>query len=226
MKIIVSLTSWTKRIDQAHLTIESILNQTRKPDLVELNLDTENFPNERADLPETLTSLEDRGLIKIYFYHIDLHCWSKLINTWRRHRGEEYMSVTLDDDYTYPPNYLEEIEKNYQNADWGSTQHPKLTGGQFMVYKSSLIERIIDKISDELVLNCPLDDHVLFHVIHTVKNTRGPVIDSVPQCRGVGWSWRRNYYKDKDPSTLSQGEYPYESFLRERDYMRAHNIAP
>ena len=66
-KLIVSLTSWKKRIGNANITIESILNQTRKADSVELNLDRENFPNGLSDLPDSITELKKSGKIKVFF---------------------------------------------------------------------------------------------------------------------------------------------------------------
>lgn len=216
MKIIVSLTTWKKRVDQTHLTIESILNQTRKPDLVELNLDYENFPNGLADLPETLLKLQDEG-VQFHFGDRDLKCWQKLIPTWRAHKDdiEDWINITLDDDQTYPSNYIEEIVKAHQYGDWGCTQHDSLTGGQWMHYSKRVVEQIIDKLTDELVLECPLDDFVIFHLIRPLKVRRCPRVDSVPKCRGTGFSFRRNFYPDQDPSRLSQGNYPSEEFQRE-----------
>lgn len=226
MKIIVSLTTWTKRVDQAHLTIQSILNQTRKPDIVEVNLDRENFPNGLSDLPETLLKLQDFG-VQFHFEDKDLHCWQKLIPTWRAHKDdiEDWINITLDDDQTYPPNYIEKILKAAEFGDWGCTQHNRLTGGQWMWYKKKVVEQIIDKLTNEVVLECPLDDFVIFHLIKQLKNVRrGEKIDSVPKCRGTGFSFRRNFYPDLDPSKLSQGEYPSEEFQKEFKYLLDHEL--
>ena len=61
-EFIVSLTSWKKRIDIVHNAIESIMNQTVKPDKIVLNLSLDEFPSGNDELPENLTSLIDNGL--------------------------------------------------------------------------------------------------------------------------------------------------------------------
>ena len=45
MKIYAGFTSWPKRIDTAHETAESILDQSMPVDGVELNLYAGDFPN-------------------------------------------------------------------------------------------------------------------------------------------------------------------------------------
>lgn len=226
MKVIASMTSWSKRINQAHLTIESILNQSVVPDIIEVNLDYENFPNGMNDLPWTMRGLADNPRVQIHFNDKDLHCWEKLLPTWRAHKDdiEEWINITLDDDYQYPSNYVELTIKAMEGHDWGCTQHNQYTMGQFMAYRSTLVEKFVDLCTDELVLECPLDDHVIWHLIHKFDNSRCPTIDSVPKCRGTGWSFRRNFYPDVDPSTLSQGDYPKEEFIKERRYLTEHNI--
>lgn len=102
--IIVSMTTWNKRINQIEETINSILNQTVKPYKIELNLDYENFPNGYDDIPENIKKMP----IDINFYHKDFKCWLKIIPTIRKHYGEKYVLFTIDDDITYPPTYIEE----------------------------------------------------------------------------------------------------------------------
>lgn len=223
MKIIASMTSWSKRINQAHLTIESILNQSVVPDIIEVNLDYENFPNGMNDLPWTMRGLASNPRVQIHFNDKDLHCWEKLLPTWRAHKDddEEWINITLDDDYNYPSNYVELALKAMEGNDWMCTQHDRLTQGQHMLYRSTLVNKFVDKLTDDLVLDCTLDDYVIYWMIQQFDGVkRGKRIDSVPLCRGVGYSWRRNFYPDADPSKLSQGFYPNEEFGRERDVLR------
>lgn len=51
MKIYAGFTSWPKRIDTAHETAGSILDQSMPVDGVELNLYAGDFPNGYQDLP-------------------------------------------------------------------------------------------------------------------------------------------------------------------------------
>lgn len=224
-QLIVSMTTWEKRVDQAHLTVQSILDQTRQPDLVEINLSYENFPQGILDIPDSLKKIAaEHKNVELHFYPTDLHCWLKCLPTWRRHKGEAFIDITVDDDYTYPSDYVEKTVKAMVGHDWGCTQHEKYTMGQFMVYRSSLTDKIVDKFTDKLVLDCPLDDHGIFWAIQGVANSRCGTIDSVPLCRGTGWSFRRNYYPDQDASKMSQGEYPFEAFVRERKILHEHGI--
>lgn len=56
-KIVVTMTSWTKRIGNCVKVIQSILENTVKPDIVFLNLSLEEFPNRLKDLPKDLVEL-------------------------------------------------------------------------------------------------------------------------------------------------------------------------
>ena len=55
--IVVSMTSWTKRIGNCKTAIGSLLNQNLMPDYIELNLSLDEFPNKEFDLPIELTNL-------------------------------------------------------------------------------------------------------------------------------------------------------------------------
>ena len=92
MKIYAGFTSWPKRIDTAHETAESILDQSMPVDGVELNLYAGDFPNGYQDLPESLKRLkEENPKFSIYFHGRDLKVWLKSVPTIRRHAGEDYV---------------------------------------------------------------------------------------------------------------------------------------
>lgn len=56
-KVVVTMTSWTKRIGNCVPVIRALLNNTVKPDIVFLNLSEEEFPNKEANLPLDLVKL-------------------------------------------------------------------------------------------------------------------------------------------------------------------------
>ena len=56
-KVVVTMTSWTKRIGNCYQVVKSILNNTMKPDMVYLNLSIAEFPNKEQDLPRDLVQL-------------------------------------------------------------------------------------------------------------------------------------------------------------------------
>ena len=55
--IIVSLTSWTKRIGNVKAVVESLIDQSLKPDRIEINLSIDEFPGRMNDLPDDLIKL-------------------------------------------------------------------------------------------------------------------------------------------------------------------------
>ena len=58
MKIVITMTSWTKRIQYVAKTIYYFLKtQTVKPDMFYLWLAEDEFPNKEKDLPEDLLTI-------------------------------------------------------------------------------------------------------------------------------------------------------------------------
>ena len=222
-KLIVSLTSWKKRIGDAHITIESILNQTRKADSVELNLDYENFPNGLSDLPSSITELEKTGKLKAFFEDKDLKVYEKIYPTIQRHKDESVTIVTLDDDVNYPETYLEEIEKNLTNSDWLCTKDDAWTMGQYMAYGPKAVKALERWLNLDLMVNVPLDDHAIIWILRRYNLIRGRKIVSTCEDRQQGNSFRRffvtGYTEDELKDTTCN--YPDEEFQKEFQYMRS-----
>lgn len=105
--IIVSLTTYNKRIYDVHLAIESIMEQTMKANRIILWLD-HNF--ETYPLPRALHSLQERGLeIK---YCKDIRSYKKLIPTLKEFPNDAI--ITIDDDLIYEFDMLEKLIIAYQ----------------------------------------------------------------------------------------------------------------
>ena len=226
MKIIVSLTSWSKRINQAHNTIKSILNQTRKPDLVRLNLDFDNFPFGYADLPVELINLDkENDNLDIHFEDSDMKVWEKIMPTIYNIEGE-YILVTLDDDVTYPETYLEEIEENMKDCDWLCTKSDEYTMGQYMVYGPRAVAALREEVDYDFMKNVPLDDHGIYWILQKYHLKRGHKIKSECQDRQAGYSFRRFFVNVDDVGNLqdTSGDYPFEEFVKERAYMQKRRI--
>ncbi len=109
---VVSLTSFPARINDIWITIETILRQNFKPDMIILWLGKDKFSN--VALPQSLTNLEKRGLtIKFiedlrshtkYYYAFDIDSSANII--------------TLDDDEYYPENTLQSlVDMHRKNPD-------------------------------------------------------------------------------------------------------------
>ena len=108
MKLIASITTYPARINAVHLTIESILNQTKKPDLVVLWLAKDEFNN--TQLPSNLTSLTKLGL-EIKWIDKNLKSFNKLIPALKEYPDD--IIATFDDDMIYDKHCLELLYNGY-----------------------------------------------------------------------------------------------------------------
>jgi len=226
MKIVVSLTSWSKRIGQAKSTVDSILNQTREPDLVRLNLDFDNFPRGFGDTSAWVKEyLEKYDNFKVKFEAADMKVWEKIMPTIYEEE-DEYILVTVDDDVTYPPTYLEEIEENMKECDWLCTKSDEYTMGQYMVYGPRAVDALRNEVDYDFMKNVPLDDHGIYWILQKYKLIRGHKIASECEDRQAGYSFRRFFTTVSDVSKLqdTSGDYPFEEFQKERMYMQKRGI--
>lgn len=226
MRIIVSLTSWHKRIEQAKTTVHSLLNQTRKPDAVYLNLDTINFPNKLPQWIEECKAEHDNFFAPLQ--SIDLKVWQKIMPTIWRLDGDfaDTIIVTADDDVTYPETYLEEIERNMQDCDWLCTKSNEYTMGQYMVYGTKAIAAIDAAVDLDLIKNIPLDDHAIYWILQRYNCKRGKCTSTECEDRQAGYSFRRFFIETNDVSQLQDTtcEYPTAQFEKERAYLRKRGI--
>jgi hypothetical protein len=104
--ITVSLTTYGKRFYQVYLTIESLMQQSLKPNKIVLWVDY-SFQNKR--LPELLKKQQDRGL-DICFCK-DIRSYTKLIPSLQKYPND--VIITVDDDLYYSSNMIENLVPNY-----------------------------------------------------------------------------------------------------------------
>lgn len=116
----VSLTSYGIRLDKVYLTIESLFNQTVKPNAVFLWIAKRDCPSIES-LPVELKRLVARGL-HIELVDEDLRSYKKLVHLYEKYVREGFSLpiVTVDDDRIYPRNFLAEMLKSHQ-------EHPQCT---------------------------------------------------------------------------------------------------
>ena len=108
-QLIVSLTSFPARINQVHLTINTLLRQNTKPDRVVLWLADSQFPGKEKDLPDTLLRLLDLGLEIKWFE--DIRSYKKLVPSLIEFPND--IIVTADDDMYYREDWLEGLYSAY-----------------------------------------------------------------------------------------------------------------
>lgn len=109
-ELIVSLTSFPARIETVHLTVESLLCQTKKADMVILWLAVDQFPQREAQLPQKLTALTSKGLTIGWCEDIRPH--KKYYHTMLEH--PESIVITVDDDVVYGTDLIETLYASYK----------------------------------------------------------------------------------------------------------------
>ena len=110
-RLVVSLTSYPKRICQIHYTIYSLLSQSYKPDKLVLWLSKEEFPNGLDSLPAILLRLQRYGL-DIRWCEGNLKSYKKIIPSLEVFK--EAVIVIADDDALYAPDWLEKLATAYE----------------------------------------------------------------------------------------------------------------
>jgi len=104
--IVITLTTYPKRYDVVHLTLESLLDQTMKPDQIVLWISSEEGND--SIMPEKILRLKQRG-VTIKYVEGNIRSYKKLI-----YALEEYSNallITVDDDTIYPVDFVKNIYK-------------------------------------------------------------------------------------------------------------------
>lgn len=130
-EIIVSLTTYGKRLYEVYLAIESIMQGTIKPNRIILWISDEYV---NYDLPQTLLLQKKRGLEIEYCK--DIRSYTKLIPALKKYPRSSI--ITIDDDLIYPIDLVENLlsaHKKYEESvcanrvhllphDWGTNYIP------------------------------------------------------------------------------------------------------
>ena len=113
--IIVSMTSWKKRIINVKYVVSSILQGTKKPDKIILNLSTDEFQDKH--IPIDLKLLEKYTIFEINWIKENTKAFKKIIPTMELY--PDSIIISIDDDIIYPRLFIETILDSYkkQNTD-------------------------------------------------------------------------------------------------------------
>jgi len=133
-ELIVSLTTYSKRIHDVHLVIESLSEQTIKANRIILWLDEDEFS--QSTIPEVLKLQQNRGL-EIRFCP-DYRSYKKLVPTLKLAPNADI--ITVDDDLLYPYDMIEMLVKEklgYPQYIIGTRAHKMLVKDKSLLpYKS------------------------------------------------------------------------------------------
>ncbi|MET8521907.1 glycosyltransferase [Nocardioides sp. NPDC004968] len=108
--VVVSLTSIPHRMLTIGQCIDSLVEQTKRPDKVLLWLSTENFPNREADVPNEVLERQD-DCFQIHWVDGDIAPHKKYF-----YAVQEYpdaLVVTVDDDVVYDENLVETLYEGH-----------------------------------------------------------------------------------------------------------------
>lgn len=109
-KVIVSLTSYPKRINTVSQTIQTMLEQTEQPDEIILWLASSEFPNLENDLPaDLLQLLSEKVKIK---WTKNLKSYKKLIPALIEYPDD--IIITIDDDLLFDKHIIERLLNGYR----------------------------------------------------------------------------------------------------------------
>ena len=201
-ELIVSLTSYSNKLQSVYLTVESLLNQTLKPNRIILWLDQNRYAD-RNNIPLSLQRQEERGL-EIALCK-DVRSYTKLVPALLMY--PDTIIITTDDDMIYPIDFVERLFRAYQRnpnkvyfyrghyilfnsdgsprpyVDWvkkgarGSDIYNMPTGVSGVIYPPHCYHE--DMLNDELFLKlCPHADDVWFKVMTYLKGTVCEKIDT------------------------------------------------
>jgi hypothetical protein len=96
-----------------------------------------------------------------------------------------------------------------------------------MAYGCRAVEFLRREVDDEIVFQCPLDDHAIFWIMHKygMKRGKAPFLNGLAKSdRELGYSFRRCFIQNDDPSKVRHGNYPMEQFIREREIFKRKGI--
>lgn len=111
--VVVSVTSYPARIDSVYQTIQTLKNQSVKPDKIILYLSRAEFPKKRPSLPRNLTDLLD-DTFEIHWIDKTLRSFQKIIPALREF--PDAILVTADDDILYTENWLKLLLAAYSEC--------------------------------------------------------------------------------------------------------------
>lgn len=152
--LIVSMTSWSKRIPNVEHVLRSILDQTIKPDKVVINLSSEEFPEKEKNLPKDLIDLINANeVLEINWCDKNTGTFKKIIPTLQKYKNHNYYLISIDDDNLYSQNYIEFLLKEISTKDVKvyCAANMEISGG-LMIYDSSIFdEKLWTKLTDTLI---------------------------------------------------------------------------
>lgn len=157
-RIIVSLTTWSARVDNVPAVLDTIFAQTLPPDLVVLNVAYD------LEIPQTVQDYLDQHHVEIYRCP-DTKVYKKLIHTLKRYPND--CVISIDDDWLYPEGMIEDfvdVHKKYPDYPISGNKvvfcGMQCHCGCASLTKAEYFGEYLCKIDGDVIDNCPSDDLV------------------------------------------------------------------
>jgi len=109
--VIVSLTSWKKRIQNVHIILYSILSGTYIPDKIVINLSEDEFPLKEKELPSELLLFKKYNIVEINWVKENTKAFKKIIPTMKLYPNSIVLGI--DDDIILPKTTLADMINKY-----------------------------------------------------------------------------------------------------------------
>lgn len=162
-KVIVSMTSWRKRISNVCAVVESIRNNSVLPDQIILNLSLSEFPNKELDLPADLVRLHQNGDIRIIWQEGNTRAFKKIIPTLKEYPDD--IVISIDDDFLYPEDFIETFIREHRlhpdtplSGNNVSLLYAQPHCGCASLVKAEFFGRYIDELLDDAIIQMGMDD--------------------------------------------------------------------
>ena len=171
--IVVTMTSWVKRIGSVKRVVESIVGNTVSPDRVYLNLSRSEFDNQGVELPKDLVDYfnSDDRLIINWVEGENTKSMKKVFPT-LEYLDDDDIIITADDDILFPSDLIEsrlDDFNKYQNCPITSNTSKCGIGDAMVISPLSLYQKKMfnnwDKYVNETVIHTYNDDRTYLYIL-------------------------------------------------------------
>lgn len=182
--IIVSMTSWEKRINNVKTVVSSLLDQRLMPDYIELNLSKDEFPLQNKSLPTDLYEfvVQHNDIVEINWCDGNDGVFKKIIPTIKKFLGQNYYLLSVDDDWIYRNDYIELMIgylKKYK-SDTFCLANTTVIGNR-QIYLSECFEKdFYEKLTKEVVKTRIDDAYIDYYLKSKNKKFAGFRPDDAP----------------------------------------------
>lgn len=166
-KIVVSIASWPPRIKYVADCVKSLLDQSRKPDSVEVNLSRVEFPNGLDDLPDDLLTLIADKSVTINWEDGNTFVFRKEVPVVKKYYGTDTIMLSCDDDVRYGCGFVERIVNNLEDFE-AYNDEPGVVGFKQAVRLKRYTPDFWEKLTPE-VIKAGISDTWHFYYLQSIK---------------------------------------------------------